>query len=58
MPDPFPRKAVHRERQRTNHGLHLFLTIMTCGVWGFFVWLPLTLWHKFGPRRRSTTRYL
>jgi len=52
-----PHKAVTKERKRTSHGLHLFLTIITMGVWGILVWLPITLWHKFGPRRKVTTTY-
>jgi hypothetical protein len=54
---PLPRKAVHKERKRTSHLLHLVLAICTGGMWAFFVWAPLTLWHKFGPRRKWVTRY-
>lgn len=57
MTAPMPRKAVSKERKRTSHGLHLFLTIVTLGMWGLFVWWPLTMWHKFGPRRKTTTKY-
>jgi hypothetical protein len=57
QPAPLPHKAVTKERRRTSHGLHLFLTIITAGMWGLFVWLPITLWHKFGPRKRVVTRY-
>jgi hypothetical protein len=57
MSAPMPRKAVTKERRGTSHGLHLVLTICTAGTWGLFVWLPLTLWHKFGPRRKTVTRY-
>lgn len=28
-------------KQRINHVLHLILTIVTVGVWGLLVWLPL-----------------
>lgn len=52
-----PRKAVSKERKRTSHGLHLFLTIITFGVWGLLVWFPLTIWHKVGPQKRIVTRY-
>jgi hypothetical protein len=55
--NPMPRKAIRKERKRTSHGLHLVLTIVTGGAWGLFVWLPLTLWHKVGPRRKTVTRY-
>lgn len=54
---PAPSKAVVKERKRTSHGLHLFLTIVSGGAWGLFVWLPLTMWHKLGPRRKTVTRY-
>lgn len=53
----FPHRAVSKSRKKTSHGLHLVLTICTVGMWGIFVWLPLTLWHKFGPRKRTVTRY-
>lgn len=53
----FPHKAVSKTRRKTSHGLHLVLTICTFGMWGLLVWLPLTLWHKFGPRRRTVTKY-
>lgn len=52
-----PYQAVTRSRKSTSHGLHLFLTICTCGMWGVFVWLPITIWHAFGRRNRSTTEY-
>jgi hypothetical protein len=52
-----PRKAVSKERKRTSHGLHLFLTIITGGAWGFLVWFPLTVWHKVGPRRKTVTHF-
>lgn len=52
-----PSRTVTRERKRTSHGLHLVLTVVTCGAWGLFVWLPLTLWHKMGPRRKIVARH-
>lgn len=51
------RKAVVKTRKNTSHGLHLVLTICTGGGWGIFVWLPLTMWHKYGPRQKTVTRY-
>jgi len=47
---------VSKTRKSTSHGLHLVLTILTAGGWGLLVWLPMTLWHKLGPRRRTVTR--
>lgn len=52
-----PDKAVTKERKRTSHGLHLFLTICTAGLWGLCVWLPITTWHKVGPKKKVVTRY-
>ena len=48
-------RSVTRYTKSTSHGLHLFLTIITFGMWGLFVWFPLTLWHKFGPKAREIT---
>jgi hypothetical protein len=52
-----PSRSVTKVRKRTSHGLHLFLTIITVGMWGLLVWLPLTLWHRFGPRRKVVTKH-
>ena len=52
-----PTWSVHRERKRTSHGLHLFLTIITCGLWAIVVWIPITVWHAWGPQRRSSTSH-
>jgi hypothetical protein len=52
-----PQYAVHKERRETSHLLHLVLTVLTAGMWGLFVWLPLTFWHKAGPRKRTTTKF-
>jgi hypothetical protein len=52
-----PSRSVTKVRKRTSHGLHLFLTIITGGMWGIFVWLPLTLWHKFGPHQKVVTKH-
>ena len=57
QPQPYPRREVTHSRKRTSHGLHLFLTIITFGAWGLLVWLPLSLWHRFGPKRKTITRY-
>jgi hypothetical protein len=50
-------RSVTKQRKRTSHGLHLFLTIITGGLWGLCVWLPITLWHKLGPRRKVVTEH-
>lgn len=53
---PMPSRFVTKERKDTSHLLHLILTIITAGVWGVLVWLPLTLWHKMGPKKKTVTR--
>lgn len=42
---PVPHQMVTRTHKRTGHGLHLFLTIITGGLWGF-VWAWQTFWHR------------
>lgn len=39
-------------RRPCNHGLHLFLTVITLGMWGIFVW-PFVAFYG----RRETVRY-
>lgn len=51
-----PTLMVTKQRKDTSHVLHLVLTVVTLGAWGVLVWLPITLWHKMGPRRKSVTR--
>jgi hypothetical protein len=51
-----PYTMVTRSKKRTSHGLHLFLTIITAGVWGLLVWLPITIIHKLGRGEKSVTR--
>jgi hypothetical protein len=52
-----PYRSVRKERKQTSHTFHLLMTIITAGMWGLFVWFPLTLWHKMGPKKRVVTRY-
>lgn len=56
-PPPMPSKAVTKSRKSTSHGFHLFMSIITCGIWALCVWWPLTMWHKMGPRRKTVTHY-
>jgi hypothetical protein len=51
-----PSSAITYQQRRTSHGLHLFLTIVTCGLWGL-VWIMITVWHKAGPDERVVTHY-
>jgi hypothetical protein len=50
-----PYRMVTTSKRHTSHGLHLFLTIITGGVWGLFVWLPLTLINMLN-KEKSVTR--
>lgn len=50
-------KSTTKQRKATSHGLHLVLTVCTMGLWGICVWLPLTVWHKVGPKQTAVTRY-
>lgn len=44
------------ERNKTNHPLHLVLTLLTCGVWAVTGWPAAWLWNKFGPRNKTVVR--
>lgn len=44
-------QAVISKGHRPNHILHLILTLLTAGLWGLFVWLPLCV---FGGVKRKT----
>jgi hypothetical protein len=56
-PPQLPRKSITKQRKQTSHTFHLIMTIITAGVWGVLVWLPMILWHKFGPRKKIVTKY-
>lgn len=43
-------QAVIIKGKPINNVLHLILTIITAGLWGLFVWLPLAI---FGGEKRS-----
>jgi hypothetical protein len=53
-----PYRVVTREHKRTGHGLHLFLTIITGGLWGI-VWIWQTVWHRShkGEKTVAQVRY-
>ncbi|QNK81597.1 DUF2510 domain-containing protein [Nakamurella sp. PAMC28650] len=50
-----PYTMVTTSAKRTSHGLHLFLTIITGGIWAILVWLPITIIHRF-QHEKTTTR--
>ena len=52
MPPPYA--TVTSSPKHTAHGLHLFLTIITGGLW-LFVWIPVTIFNK-STREKSYTR--
>lgn len=51
---PIARQVVTRSTRETSHTFHLIMTILTCGLWGF-VWIAISIWHKVGPRKKTTT---
>jgi hypothetical protein len=42
---------------QTNHVFHLILTILTCGLWGLFVWLPMTIINQLRKNKVVTRPY-
>lgn len=56
QPQSQPTRAVTYAPKRTSHTFHLIMTLITGGLWGIFVWLPLTVLHKMS-RERTVTRY-
>lgn len=49
--------SVSYQRKRTNHTFHLLMTVLTFGFWGLFIWIPMILWNKFGPREKVVTHH-
>lgn len=41
-----PRKMVSKQPRHTSHVFHLLMTIITAGIWGVLVWLPMTILNK------------
>jgi hypothetical protein len=54
---PAPYVSVTKVRKDTSHTFHLLMTLFTCGMWGIFVWIPIIIWHKMGPRQKQRTRH-
>lgn len=52
-----PHTSVTRVKDPMPHTMHLILTILTGGLWGLFVWLPLGLLHNLSRGRKVTTKY-
>lgn len=47
MMQPQARMMVTKSKTQTSHTFHLLMTIFTAGLWGLFVWLPITVIHQF-----------
>ncbi len=50
-----PRRMVTKSKRHTSHTFHLIMTILTAGLWGLFVWLPMIILNGM-VREKSTTR--
>lgn len=37
------RQTVSYVPRKTSHGFHLVMTVLTGGIWGLFVWLPIAI---------------
>jgi hypothetical protein len=51
-----PSRSVTKQRKKTNHLLHLVLSIITFGLW-LPVWLFVHLSNKWGPKEKTVTEY-
>ncbi|ADD41911.1 hypothetical protein [Stackebrandtia nassauensis] len=49
--------SITKTRKQTNHTFHLLMTILTCSAWAFFVWFPVILWNKLGPKPKIVTKH-
>lgn len=59
-PVPYPMPVGHAvtySPNRTSHGVHLFMSIITGGLWAFFVWIPITIWNAIKKDQNRTTFY-
>lgn len=48
-----PTRYVTTQKKNTWHGMHLILTVLTCGLWGL-VWFIVTIVNGLRPRRSVT----
>lgn len=48
-------KAITKQPVKTSHGFHLVMSILTCGLWAVFVWLPMTIINSLSHKRVVTT---
>lgn len=50
-----PSRMVTYQPVRTSHTFHLIMSLLTCGLWAVFVWLPMTVLNSMS-RRKVVTR--
>lgn len=50
-----PMWAVTESKRHTSHTFHLLMTVLTFGMWGVFVWLPMTVINALR-KEKSMTR--
>lgn len=55
QPAVAPHVVTTYSHKKTSHGLHIFLTIITGGLWGI-VWLAMVLWHRSHKGEKTVTR--
>lgn len=51
-----PSRAVARVPVQTSHAFHLIMSLLTCGLWAIFVWLPITVINRMS-KRKVVTKY-
>ena len=51
-----PSMAITSQPVQTSHTFHLLMTLLTCGLWGIFVWLPISIINSMS-RKKVVTRY-
>lgn len=54
---PPPRPSVAYVPVQTNHVFHLLMTLITCGIWGLLVWLPMVVINQWRKNKVVTKSY-
>ena len=54
---PSPPATVSYVPVQTNHTFHLIMTLITFGLWGVFVWLPMTVLNQLRKHKVATRPY-
>jgi hypothetical protein len=54
LPAALPAKMVTYQPVRTSHTFHLIMSLLTCGLWAVFVWVPITILNSLSKRRVVT----